>query len=60
MFHEHFVCVVSIKIVKMKGLLEVENNITISTDEVESAESFAILLFLIGLILSLIVAYVTL
>lgn len=44
----------------MKGLLEVENNITISTDEVESAESFAILLFLIGLILSLIVAYVTL
>lgn len=44
----------------MRGLLEVENNVTISTEEVESAESFAILLFLIGLILSLIVAYVAL
>lgn len=41
----------------MERLFEETENYSISTQEKESAESFAILLFLIGLIFSLLITY---
>lgn len=41
----------------MERLIEETENYSISTQEKESAESFAILLFLMGLIFSLLITY---